>query len=68
MVEGTMLDNLCVIADTADIMVSEINRLFEIPFTTELIEKRNQLLALNYDNLQNAQKIIRVINNSPDDL
>jgi hypothetical protein len=58
MTEGTLLDSICIKTSSAKEMVSAIERLFNEPFTNEMIEERNNLLAENYDNQENAKKII----------
>ncbi len=59
MVAGTGLQDACTVANTANHMISIINRLFKIPLTHEEIEIRKTLLKSNYDNTVNAEKIIR---------
>lgn len=49
LVEGTGLDQLCVITHSVDSMLSEINRLFVCEFSIDEIEKRKALLK-NHSN------------------
>lgn len=58
MVEGTYLHEICHIANTYEEMVNKIHSLMEQPFTSEMIEKRQQILKLHYDNTVNAGSII----------
>jgi len=63
MVEGTSLAPICEIADTANEMVSAISRLFQVPFTKENAENRKQFLFENYNNIENAKKMVRILFN-----
>jgi hypothetical protein len=62
MVKGTSLENLCVVADEPEQMVSEIKRLMEEDFTEDNIEERDAQMRQLYDNEANARKIIEAIN------
>lgn len=61
MLQGTDLGRLCVVADGAEQMVTEINRLMETDFTDDEIEERNAELHRLYRNADNAKKILEVI-------
>jgi hypothetical protein len=61
MIGGTSLAPLCQVAETAEEMVSEINRLMALPFTEEMAEMRTQFLYANYSNETNARKLIDLL-------
>lgn len=61
MVRGTSLDALCVIAETPEQFISEINRLMDEDFTEEDIEERDDAMKELYQNDKNALSLIRTI-------
>ena len=61
MVRGTSLDGLCVVAETPDDFIREINRLMDEDFTEEDVEERDEALREMYQNDKNAELIIRSI-------
>ena len=61
MVRGTSLDRLCVVAETPEQFVTEINRLMEEDFTEDDIEERDDAMKELYQNDKNAQRIIESI-------
>jgi hypothetical protein len=61
MVKGTSLENLCVVADEPEQMISEIKRLMEEDFTEDDIEERDAQMQQLYDNEANAQIIIQKV-------
>ncbi|HUS02817.1 MAG TPA: glycosyltransferase family 4 protein, partial [Chitinophagaceae bacterium] len=60
-IEGTELGSLCQIAETADEFKKAIKRLFEEPFSSGDILKREELLSKNFDNKKNAELLIQWI-------
>lgn len=66
MVRGTALDQLCVVADSSDQFISEINRLMKEDFTEDDVEERDEALKELYQNEKNAQLIIQLVYKLPD--
>lgn len=60
-VQGSGLENICEVVDTAEAIKEKITSLYNIPFTTNDIEKRKQLLEHVYNNEENAKKLIQLI-------
>jgi glycosyltransferase involved in cell wall biosynthesis len=61
MVEGTGLENLCVLAESAGDMAGAVNDLINEPFTESAFEKRRALLDASFSNEVNAKKIINLL-------
>lgn len=61
MVRGTSLNQLCVMADTPEQFIAEINRLMEEDFTEEAIAERDEALRELYQNERNAELLIHSI-------
>jgi hypothetical protein len=61
MADNTGLETLCSIKNTAEEMISEIKRLFEIPVDKGTKEKREHILLRDFSNEKNAKKIIDLI-------
>jgi hypothetical protein len=61
MLNGTGLNELCVIADDADGMKSELNILFSKVFEKDEIEKRETVLGNRFSNRINARRLIQAI-------
>lgn len=61
MVRGTSLDRLCVVAETPEQFVAEINRLMDEDFTEDDILERNDAMKELYQNDQNALALIHAI-------
>ncbi len=61
MLSGSKLDNLAVLANTADEMKEAVTRLFSRAFSEEDIQHRKHLLGLIYNNGDNVQKLIDLI-------
>jgi hypothetical protein len=61
MVKGTSLDNLCMIANTADELQSQLKELFNREFTLEEASFRSDKLRKLYDNRANGEKMIALI-------
>lgn len=57
-IAGTLLDGACVVTNTDAAMITEIDAHMEIPFLEQDWEHRREILARNYNNKVNAQKII----------
>jgi hypothetical protein len=60
-IHGTGLDSLCEIAETADEFKTAIKQLFEQPYSTAEIIKREELLKKEFDNKKNAELLIQWI-------
>ena len=58
MVRGTALGQLCMVAETPEQFVGEINRLMDDDFTDDDVEERGEALKELYQNEKNAQLII----------
>jgi len=56
--EGNPLIDLCNIADSNDEFILLINKLMKEPFTEEEIDERGKLLSEDFDNLNNARKVM----------
>ncbi|MDX2000878.1 MAG: mannosyltransferase [Chitinophagales bacterium] len=61
MVENTGLENLCIIADSAEEMQAEIGQLFNSSMTPAAIESRKRLLQSQFSNQANAQRLAGLI-------
>ncbi|MBL7972360.1 MAG: glycosyltransferase [Prolixibacteraceae bacterium] len=61
MIHKTGLEHLCVLADTADEMISQINKLVLQDFNSEEIEKRKLILEDAFSNHHNAMKIMQLM-------
>jgi hypothetical protein len=61
MVEGTNLEALCHISNTASSMQSIIEQLYHQPFTKEETEERNFVLQNHFNNNVNAKQIVKWI-------
>lgn len=60
-VEGTGLQNLCVIADGIEVFKKQISVLYDEPFTNEQIELRKKILLTKFNNEENAMLLIKWI-------
>lgn len=63
MLEGSELNELCFEANSKDDFINECKRLIEIPFTEDLLIIREKVIKKNYDNKQNAIKLLESIKN-----
>lgn len=61
MLSGSGLDNLCVVADKPEEMVSVCERLMNIPITEEVIESRRKVLFPAYSNKHLAERLVQLI-------
>lgn len=61
MLAGSGLDSLCRIANTPEEMISECNRLMEIPVDEKTIAQRKKLLFPAFSNKEQAKKLIKMI-------
>ena len=61
MLAGSGLDSLCCIANTPEEMISECNRLMEIPVDEKTIAQREKLLFPAFSNKEQAKKLIKMI-------
>ena len=61
MVRGTSLEKLCVVADTPEAFIGEIQRLMDEDFTDDDIESRDDTLKELYQNEKNVLLLIRTI-------
>lgn len=61
MLNGTGLNELCSIEDTADGLKTALSKLFSESFEEEEIGKRKQILESRFSNLKNAKKLIQAI-------
>ena len=63
MVSGTSLSDLCIIANNPSEIISKINTYFNIEFSNQEIEKRNNILQQLYNNQTNAVYLQEMIKN-----
>jgi len=42
-------------------MITAINKLFKLPFTTMQAKERLERLSANYSNIENAKKIMNIL-------
>jgi len=61
MLRGTGLDAVCIPAETAKDFILKIEAFKGTPFGPESIARRKALLEQRYDNLKNAERIIRLL-------
>jgi glycosyltransferase involved in cell wall biosynthesis len=59
--EGNTLGELCYTFNTGYAMVENIHHIMNLPFTEEMITKRNKLLSKHYSNSENAKMISKLI-------
>ncbi|MBC7887661.1 MAG: glycosyltransferase [Ferruginibacter sp.] len=59
-VEGSGLDSICQVAEDAEDFKTAISYLYNIPFTSEEKEQRQQVLQELYCNQKNLEKIVEV--------
>ena len=60
-IDGTELELICDIAETEEDFKTTIKQLFDKPFTSTEIDKRNQLLKKEFDNKTNAALLMQCI-------
>ena len=61
MLAGSGLDELCCIADTSDKMIALCRERMNIPFTTDILEKRRNLLFPVFSNEYQAKRLVEMI-------
>ena len=61
MVQNTGLETLCSIANTPAQFKAKVQQLFELDFTNDLLNTRKALLEATFSNLQNARKIVALL-------
>ncbi len=61
MLNGTGLDDLCIIANDPASLKHELQRLFDIVFTGEEISRREKVLTELYSNTNNADKLVELV-------
>ena len=61
MVDNTGLENLCVIAGTADEMKKQVRILFQQEFDRTVLKKREDVLLENFSNEKNIRKFMDVL-------
>lgn len=61
MVLNTGLEHVCIIADSANEMIKNLEHLFTIEFTIDEIKKRESAIASMFSNQKNAQIIIDLL-------
>lgn len=61
MVEGSGLEQLCHIANTADELVEACNKLMDIPIHTDFIEQRQAFLFPDYSNQHQGERLYNMI-------
>jgi len=61
MIENTGLENLCLIANTAEKMKEKIREVMDKEFTKKEIEKREKVLTGNFSNKKNIDQLIQLV-------
>jgi hypothetical protein len=61
MLNGTGLDELCIIANDAEALKLELKKLFDMEFSGEEISRRESTLAKLYSNSINADRLIEFV-------
>ncbi len=61
MVEGTPLGDACIVADRAEALATEIDRLKELSFDTDSLKRRQEILMEHYSNTVNAERLISLV-------
>lgn len=61
MVEGTELEKACIIADTAQSLLSTVKSLWDTPFTEKELQERRDLLQGKFDNYHNAEILLKTV-------
>jgi hypothetical protein len=61
MLEGSNLEDLCVIADNQITYADQVKKLFQKEFSMSEIEKRKTMLSINYDNQAKAKVLYELI-------
>lgn len=64
MVENTGLEELCIIKNSAKEITVTINELYKKEFDKNELKKREDILFKNFQNIENAKKIIEIIEQS----
>lgn len=60
-VNGSDLEQLCIISDSNDTLNSKINSLMNQEFTEQDVELRKSILLEKYDNISNAKQLTKLI-------
>jgi len=60
-VSGSGLEDLCLVADTDEDMISLISQTYTHEFTNDEIVKRSSVLSMLYDNNKNAERLIALL-------
>jgi glycosyltransferase involved in cell wall biosynthesis len=63
MLEGSNLEDLCVIADNQITYAEQVKKLFQKEFSMDEIEKRKSTLSVYYDNQSKAKMLYELIQN-----
>lgn len=61
MIKATGLDTLCIVNDSADLMIKSLDEYFSTEFTTEDLKKRKAMLEKSFSNNSNAKILVQVI-------
>lgn len=61
MVEGSGLDSLCHVCNTAEEMCKTIKKLIYQPFDIKELEQRKQILEENFSNIRNTQRLLSLL-------
>jgi hypothetical protein len=61
MLFGTKLDKICIVANSAQDIINEIESFFDKKFTLEEIEKRKKILLQEYSNEKNVKEILNLL-------
>ena len=61
MVQNTGLESLCSVANSPTEFKAKVQQLFELDFTQDLLNTRTALLQTTFSNLNNARKIVDLL-------
>jgi hypothetical protein len=60
-IEGTGLESACIIANDEESFIQQVKSLYKTPFTDEHLQIRCQLLETEFNNSQNAERLVELI-------
>lgn len=63
MLSGTDLEDLCIIGNTSEELISILNEIDNQTFTRQMAEQRESVLQQNFSNIDNADRMIEIIFN-----
>ncbi len=61
MIQGTMIEPLCEMADTGEELQQKISKYMQVPFEKYYLERRRFFLENHYSNTENARRFIEIL-------